>query len=55
MLECIARIAEYVGNDEPRFRTSRLVQDAVVRNLETLAESSQRLSDSAKDTEPDTP
>ena len=38
------RIDEYVGGDETRFRASRLVQDAVVRNLQTLAESSQRLT-----------
>jgi uncharacterized protein with HEPN domain len=35
MLECIARINEYVGGDEALFRSSRLVQDAVVRNLQT--------------------
>lgn len=52
MLKCIARIEEYVGDDELRFRESRLVQDAVVRNLQTLAESSQRLSDVIKANEP---
>ncbi len=31
---------------------SELVQDAVVRNLQTMAESSQRLSDEIKDTQP---
>lgn len=55
MLECIARISEYVGHDEMLFRSSRLIQDAVVRNLQTLAESSQRLSDAARDTEPAVP
>ncbi|NMG29018.1 DUF86 domain-containing protein [Aromatoleum evansii] len=55
MLECISRITEYVGGDEALFRSSRLVQDAVVRNLQTLAESSQRLSDQVKDNEPATP
>lgn len=55
MQECISRITEYVGDDEALFRSSRLVQDAVVRNLQTLAESSQRLTDSIKDTEPATP
>jgi len=44
MLECIARVEEYAGGDELRFRSSRLVQDAIIRNLQTLAESSQRLS-----------
>ena len=44
MLECIDRIMEYTGQDEERFRSSRLIQDAVIRNLQTMAESSQRLS-----------
>lgn len=55
MLECIARITEYTSDDEALFRSSRLVQDAVVRNLQTLAESSQRLSDAVKGSEPATP
>lgn len=38
-----------------RFDASTLVQDAVIRNLQTLAESSQRLSDSIKATEPGCP
>lgn len=45
MLECIGRIDEYVGGNEERFKNSRLIQDAVVRNLQTLAEPSQRLSE----------
>ncbi|TAH45070.1 MAG: DUF86 domain-containing protein [Betaproteobacteria bacterium] len=55
MLDCIDRVFEYAGGDEERFRGSRLVQDAIVRNLQTLAESSQRLSDPIKATEPGTP
>ncbi len=48
MLECIARIREYTGNERATFFDSHLVQDAVLRNLQTLAESSQRLSDELK-------
>ena len=44
MLECIEHIEEYSQGDEQLFHNSRLVQDAVLRNLQTLAESSQRLS-----------
>jgi len=44
MLECAGRNDEYLGGDEARFRASRLIQDAVVRNLQTLAESSQMRS-----------
>lgn len=55
MRDCIDRIAEYTALDRQRFDASRLVQDAVIRNLQTLAESSQRLSDAAKAAEPGIP
>lgn len=51
MQECIARIGEYAGGDRDRFASSPLVQDAVIRKLQTLTESSQRLSDAIKATE----
>jgi uncharacterized protein with HEPN domain len=52
MLECIGRIERYAGQDRARFMQSEIIQDAVVRNLQTLAESSQRLSESARMTQP---
>lgn len=55
MRECIERVRAYTEGDKSRFETSRLVQDAVIRNLQTLTESSQRLSDSIKTTEPQVP
>jgi uncharacterized protein with HEPN domain len=55
MLDCIERIFEYCENDERKFRSSRLVQDAVIRNLQTMAESAQRLSDSSKALAPELP
>ena len=55
MGECIERIREYTEGDRSRFEMSRLVQDAVIRNLQTLTESSQRLSDELKATEPQVP
>jgi uncharacterized protein with HEPN domain len=55
MGECIERIREYTAGDRSRFEASRLVQDAVIRNLQTLTESSQRLSDAIKATEPQVP
>jgi len=55
MGECIERIREYTAGDRSRFEVSRLVQDAVIRNLQTLTESSQRLSDDIKATEPQVP
>jgi len=55
MQGCLARIHEYAGRERARFDASRLVQDAVIRNLQTLAESSQRLSTEIKLTEPGVP
>lgn len=55
MRDCLDRIVEYTNIERSRFDASRLVQDAVVRNLQTLAESSQRLSDEIKTTEPQIP
>lgn len=51
MRECMDRILEYTNAERSLFEASRLVQDAVIRNLQTLAESSQRLSSEIKDTE----
>jgi uncharacterized protein with HEPN domain len=55
MRDGLDRIFEYTNADRSRFETSRLVQDAVIRNLQTLAESSQRLSSEIKGTEPQVP
>ena len=55
MRDCLSRIAEYANGERLRFDASRLVQDAVIRNLQTLAESSQRLSTQSKGTEPQIP
>ena len=50
--ECIERIESYVaGIDKQEFFNSTLLQDAVIRNLQTLAESTQRLSDQTKERE----
>ena len=52
--ECIEHIESYVSRmDKKAFMTSTLVQDAVVRNLQVMAESTQRLSDRAKNTHPE--
>ena len=48
--ECIERIESYVsGTDKEAFMASSLVQDAVIRNLQIMAESTQRLSDRLKE------
>ena len=47
--ECIDRIQSYItGIDQDQFMASSLIQDAVLRNLQVLAESTQRLSDEFK-------
>jgi len=55
MRDCLDRIREYTNGERARFDASRLVQDAVIRNLQTLAESSQRLSNEIKATEAQIP
>ena len=53
--ECTARIREYTGNERATFFGSQLVQDAVLRNLQMLAEPTQRLSAPLKATEQNIP
>jgi uncharacterized protein with HEPN domain len=48
VLRCIARLEEYTAAGRESFLSSPLIQDGVIRNLQTLAESSQRLSESIK-------
>lgn len=55
ILECIARIQEYTGGERTAFNESKMVQDAVVRNLQTLAESTQRISLPLRNTEQGVP
>jgi uncharacterized protein with HEPN domain len=53
IVECIERIESYVeGIDDKAFMSSTIVQDAVLRNLQTMAESTQRISDEAKESQP---
>ena len=52
VLDCVRRIDRYCLNGEDAFRASELIQDAVLRNLQTLAESTQRISDQLKTLHP---
>lgn len=52
ILRCIARIEEYTAAGPESFFASHLIQDGVIRNLQTLAGSSQRLSEGSKATAP---
>lgn len=53
ILRCISRIEEYVSGGAEVFASSYMVQDAVLRNLQTMAESTQRLSQDLKMQRPD--
>jgi uncharacterized protein with HEPN domain len=53
IIECIDRIESYLQEaDKETFINTPLVQDAVIRNLQILAESTQRLSEQIKRTQP---
>ena len=52
ILRCIARIEEYTAGGRESFFASHLIQDGVLRNLQTLAESSQHLSEAVKASQP---
>jgi uncharacterized protein with HEPN domain len=45
MLECIQRVEKYTVDGRDAFLGSELIQDAVIWNLQVMAESSQRISE----------
>ncbi len=53
VLDCVHRIEEDIAAGRTRFMASHTIQDAVLRNLQVLAESTGRLSDAIKATQPD--
>lgn len=53
VLDCIRRIKEYCRDGETPFRESELIQDGVMRNLQTMAESTQRMSDDVRALHPE--
>ena len=53
LLECIARIEQYTKAGRSEFMASTLVQDGVIRNLQTLGQSVLKLSESFKSAHPD--
>ena len=46
--ECLARVAEYTAGGRDEFMEDTKTQDAVLRNLQIMGESTQRLSDAIK-------
>jgi len=53
ILECIRRIEEDVSGRRDEFMRSHTIQDAVLRNLQVLSESTQRLSEPLKARRPE--
>ncbi len=51
--ECISRIEQYTAEGKEAFFADTKTQDAVLRNLQTMAEATQRLADSLKLKHPD--
>ncbi len=49
MLMCIEKINKYTEGSKEKFFASPIVQDAVIRNLQVMAESGQRISDDIKE------
>lgn len=52
ILECIERIERYTLGGRSGFFADTMVQDAVIRNLQTLSESTRRISDPLKEVHP---
>ena len=53
IIECIGKIEAYVVEGKESFLQDPKTQDAVLRNLQILTESTKRLSGSLKDTHPE--
>jgi uncharacterized protein with HEPN domain len=51
--ECIRRIEENVGGGRDLFFTGHSLQDATLRNLQTMSEATQRLSEDIKSRHPE--
>jgi len=52
ILECAKRVQEAVQGGRDKFLSDHLIQDAVLRNLQIMTESSQRLSQELKTRHP---
>jgi uncharacterized protein with HEPN domain len=55
ILECIRRIEEHAAGGHDLFLASHTLQDATLRNLQTMAEATQRLSETRKATQAQIP
>ncbi len=55
MQDALAAIVEYTAGGEASFMTSRLIQDAVIRNFEVLGEAAKQIDQATRDAFPDVP
>jgi uncharacterized protein with HEPN domain len=55
ILDCIQAIEQYTRDGKDTFMSSRLVQDAVIRNLEVIGEATKRVSSELKTKNPHIP
>ncbi len=55
IIECINRIGEYLVGGWDTYAASSLIEDAVLRRLQVLGESTQKLSQETKDVYPEIP
>ncbi len=53
--ECIQNIEIYTKDGEERFKNSKMIQDAVIRNFEIIGEASKRIDKELKESYPDIP
>ena len=53
ILECIANIEDYTIDGKEAFMSSKVTQDAVIRNLEIIGEAAKRISTDLRDQNPD--
>ena len=48
ILECVLNIEEYTREGAREFYSSKMIQDAVIRNLEIIGEATKRVSEELK-------
>jgi uncharacterized protein with HEPN domain len=55
ILECIQNIEEYVPEGKDQFMYSKMIRDAVIRNLEIIGEATKNISNEFRSKHPEMP